>query len=114
MLNSPPRTHIGPVERKEVGLLPVEDRFKLKRTHIGVTLLTIMGEKVMQSHDALNKDVERWCDLQERGRGTVLTRLHLSIVNRVCSLHSDVNSLLHGAVSSFIKTLKHSGACKLF
>ena len=35
MLNAPPRTHIGPVERKEVGLLPVEDRVKqLKLNHM--------------------------------------------------------------------------------
>ena len=26
-------------------------------------LLTIMGEKVLQSHYALNKDGDRWCDL---------------------------------------------------
>ena len=39
-------------------------------------LLTIMGEKVMRSHNALNEDVDRWCDLRERRRGTVLTRLY--------------------------------------
>ena len=39
-------------------------------------LLTIVGEKVTQSHNAFNKDVEKWCDLRETRRGTVLPVLY--------------------------------------